>query len=105
MPVPSAAETDDLELPGWAKLLLVLAVGIAVSGLLDFALSNAGYGNLATLVWAMGYAGTLIIVWLVWGQHLELVGDTGVGHDAPAEERSHTDEEPATDAEAPPESY
>lgn len=115
MPVPSAADTDDLELPGWAKLLLVLAVGVAVSGMLDFGLTRAGYPTLATFAWALGYAGTLIVVWLIWGQHLELIGDTGVGHDATTAERVHapdgTDGEPTGDDStdegdrAPPESY
>lgn len=91
MPVPSGADYD-VSLPGWARLLAVLAVGVAASGVADFALTQAGYPNLATLVWAAGYAGTIIVVWLVWGQHLELVGDTGVGHEADTEENPHTDD-------------
>jgi hypothetical protein len=98
MPVPSGADLDQ-DLPGWARLLLVLAVGVALSGLADFALSRAGYPSLATLAWTMGYAGTIIVLWLGWGQHLDLVGDTGVGHETEPDETTHT-EEPE-----PPESY
>jgi hypothetical protein len=85
MPVPSGADYD-IELPGWARLLAVLALGVAFSGLADFAITQAGYPKLATLVWAAGYAGTIMLVWLVWGRRLELVGDTGVGHEADTEE-------------------
>ncbi|WP_276258622.1 hypothetical protein [Haloglomus litoreum] len=91
MPLPSAADID-IELPGWARLLAVLAVGVALSGLADFALTQAGYPTLATFVWATGYAGTIIVVWLVWGQHLDLVGDTGVGHETDPEENVHADD-------------
>jgi hypothetical protein len=91
MPLPSGTDYD-IALPGWARLLAVLAVGVAVSGMADFALTQAGYPNLATFVWASGYAGTIIVVWVVWGQHLELVGDTGVGHEADGEENPHTDD-------------
>jgi hypothetical protein len=108
----SAADHDDTGRPGWVTPLLLLAVGVAVSGVADFALTRAGYGNLATLAWAMGYAGTLIVLWLVWGQHLEFVGNTGIGHDADADERTHAapDDDPATETgrdrgDEPPESY
>ncbi|WP_254823758.1 hypothetical protein [Haloglomus halophilum] len=90
MPLPSGADYD-IALPGWARLLAVLAGGVAVSGMADFALTQAGYPNLATFVWASGYAGTIIVVWVVWGQHLELVGDTGVGHEADSEENPPDD--------------
>jgi hypothetical protein len=98
MPVPSGADID-LELPSWARMLVVLAVGIALSGLADFALSRAGYANLAAFAWATGYAGTIIILWLGWGRHLDLVGDTGVGHESDSDEST-----PAEEPE-PPESY
>lgn len=100
MPIPSGAD-HDVELPGWARLLVVLAVGVAISGLADFALSSAGYATLGTFAWAVGYAGTVIIVWLVWGQKLELVGDTGIGHDATPEENAHADDHPADDGDRP----
>jgi hypothetical protein len=112
MPLPSAADHDDVDFPGWVKPLLLLAAGVALSGVADFALTQAGYGNLATLAWTLGYAGTLIVIWLAWGQHVNLVGDTGVGHEDDAGKRARTDasdegtpaETPQGDRE-PPKSY
>jgi hypothetical protein len=85
MPFPSGADYD-IELPGWARLLAILAVGVAISGVIDFALTQAGHANLGAFAWATGYAGTIIVLWLVWGRDLELVGDTGVGHESGTEE-------------------
>jgi hypothetical protein len=67
----------DRDLPGWVPALVVLALGIALSGVADFALTHAGYPALATLVWVAGYAGTLIVLWAGWFRHLEFTGPSG----------------------------
>lgn len=69
MPLP---QTDGVELPGWAKFLLVLAGGVAFSGLADFFATSAGYPLLGTYVWAAGYAGTIVVLWVVWLRPIDL---------------------------------
>lgn len=55
-----------VDIPGWTKFLLVLGAGVIVSGLADFFLAQAGYRALAAYVWTVGYAGTIIVLWVVW---------------------------------------
>jgi hypothetical protein len=64
-------------LPGWAKAMAVLALGIAISGLADFALSQAGYTSLGAYVWAVGYAGTILVLFFVYLRPMELTGPDG----------------------------
>ena len=61
-------------LPGWAAGFLLLSGTIAVAGVADYLLTNSGYGFLGTYVWAVCYAGALLVVWLVWLRHIELTG-------------------------------
>lgn len=61
-------------LPGWAAGVLLLAGTIATAGVADYLLSNSGYGFLGTYVWAVCYAGALIVVWVVWLRDIELTG-------------------------------
>lgn len=63
-----------MDVPEWAKALAVLAVGVALSGIADFALTSAGYPALATLVWVLGYAGTLMVLWMAWARHVDFSG-------------------------------
>lgn len=59
---------------------LVLALGITVPGVADFALSQLGYEGLGAIAWAAGYAGAVLLVWAVWLRPLEFdpgAGDTG----------------------------
>ena len=69
----------DLDPPRWLTFLLVLAVGIAASGFADFALSQAGYGALGAYVWAVGYAGTVVLLFVLFLRPLEIIGPDGEG--------------------------
>lgn len=63
-----------------ALFALVLAVGVAVPGTVDFALSQLGYEGLGAVVWVVGYAGAVLLVWAVWLRPLEFDpggGETG----------------------------
>lgn len=68
--MPTSTTAVD-RVPGWAKAGAVLAFAIVLSGLADYALSQAGYDSLGALVWAAGYAGAIIVIWAVWLRHLE----------------------------------
>jgi hypothetical protein len=63
--------------PGWLRALVVLATGIALSGIADFALTQAGYTGLGAYVWATGYAGTILLLFLLYLKPLELEGPDG----------------------------
>lgn len=78
MPTHSSTDSEG-GLPGWAKAIALLAVGIAVSGLADFALAQAGYGSLGTYVWAIGYAGTILLLFFLFLRPLDLTGPDGDG--------------------------
>jgi hypothetical protein len=67
----------DLDPPRWLTFMLVLAVGVAVSGFANFALSQAGYGGLGAYVWAVGYAGTVLLLFIIYLRPLEITGPDG----------------------------
>jgi hypothetical protein len=52
----------------------LLAAGVVIPGLADFALARAGYPSLGAIVWAMGYLGTMLAIWYIWVRPLELTG-------------------------------
>lgn len=64
----------DIDLPGWALGVLLLAGTISIAGLTDFLLTSAGYGTLGTAVWALCYTGAFATVWVVWLRDLKLTG-------------------------------
>lgn len=64
----------DIDPPGWALGVLLLAGTISIAGLTDFLLASAGYETLGTLVWALCYTGALATVWVVWLRDLRLTG-------------------------------
>ncbi|PSQ43352.1 hypothetical protein BRD14_03290 [Halobacteriales archaeon SW_5_68_122] len=66
----------DGDLPGWAAGFLLLSGTIAVAGVGDYLLTNSGYEFLGTFVWAVSYAGALLVVWMVWLRNMELTGPT-----------------------------
>lgn len=66
-----------MDVPEWAKGLAVLVAGVALSGLANFALTEAGYSGLGTLVWVLGYLGTLMVIWMEWVRHVDFGGATG----------------------------
>ncbi|MUV85045.1 hypothetical protein GJ631_00210 [Natronomonas sp. CBA1123] len=65
---------EDNEVPGWALGMLLLATTVAVAGVTDYVLTNAGYRNLGLFVWAVCYTGVLLIVWVLWLSDIELTG-------------------------------
>ncbi|PSQ10487.1 hypothetical protein BRC93_09110 [Halobacteriales archaeon QS_5_70_15] len=77
MPLRQVAGLDDP--PRWLSFLLLLAGGVALSGLADFALSQAGYGALGAYVWAIGYAGTILVLFALYLRPLDLTGPDGEG--------------------------
>jgi hypothetical protein len=81
MALPQVAGADP---PRWLSFMLVLAGGVALSGFADFALSQAGYAALGAYVWAVGYAGTVLLLFALYLRPLELTGPDGEGgHDGP----------------------
>lgn len=69
----------DVDPPRWLAFFLVLAGGVALSGGADFALSQAGYDALGAYVWAVGYAGTVLVLFALYLRPLELTGPDGEG--------------------------
>lgn len=65
-------------LPGWAVAMAILTGGVVSAGVLDFLLSQLGYSGLGAVVWAVGYGGAILAVWLIWFRDLELQPDHGV---------------------------
>jgi hypothetical protein len=78
MPLPQVTGLD-LDPPRWLTFMVVLATGIGLSGFADFALSQAGYGALGAYVWALGYAGTVLLLFALYLRPLELTGPDGEG--------------------------
>ena len=78
MPLSQVAGLD-LDPPRWVTFMLVLAGGITLSGFADFALSQAGYAALGAYVWAVGYAGTVLLLFVLFLRPLELTGPDGEG--------------------------
>lgn len=63
MGLPEPAGSSSL--PGWARAAVILAAGVVVAGAGDFALSAAGHPGLGAFVWAVGYGGAVLAVWLL----------------------------------------
>lgn len=56
------------------RLALVLFVTVAVPGVADYYLSEAGYDTLGMIVWIGGYGAGVLLIWLVWVRPLDLHG-------------------------------
>jgi hypothetical protein len=67
--------------PRWLRALVVLAAGIALSGIADFALTQAGYTGLGAYVWATGYAGTILLMFFLYLRPIDLQGPDGEGEE------------------------
>lgn len=65
---------DASDLPGWVAGIVLLAGTIAVAGVTDALLTEAGYGALGAVVWLLCYATALATVWFVWLRHIDLTG-------------------------------
>jgi hypothetical protein len=61
-----------------SALLLVatIVVGVAGSGIARRFLGEAGFGTLGVVVFVLGYAGMILVVWLGWIRPLEITGPT-----------------------------
>lgn len=59
------------------KLLfaLVLTGGVVGAGVVDFALSRLGLASVGMVAWALGYGGTVLLVWAIWFRPLDLDGE------------------------------
>lgn len=53
----------------------ILLGGIVGFGLADYALARAGYPTVGGLVWAIGYIGTVIVLWYGWLRPLDFDAD------------------------------
>ena len=65
--------------PGRVAFALVLAVGVVGPGLANYFLAQGGYETLGTVVWALGYATMVLVLWYVWVRPLDLSGPTSDG--------------------------
>lgn len=61
------------------KILLVaiLFVGVAGSGLARRFLGELGYNGIGRIVFVLGYAGMVVVVWYVWVRPLDITGPRG----------------------------
>jgi hypothetical protein len=55
-------------------LLVVVVTGIVVPGVARRFLGEAGYAGVGTVVFVLGYAGMIFLVWYGWIRPLELTG-------------------------------
>ncbi|WP_136600992.1 hypothetical protein [Salinigranum halophilum] len=55
-------------------LLSIVVAGIVLPGIARRFLGEAGYGGLGTIVFVLGYAGMIFLVWYGWIRPLELTG-------------------------------
>jgi len=53
---------------------IVLAAGVFVPGVADYALSTAGFDTAGMVVWAVGYLTMAAVVWYRWVRPLDLTG-------------------------------
>jgi hypothetical protein len=58
-------------------LVALLFVGVAGPGLARHALGTAGYDLLGTIVFVLGYAGMVVVVWYGWIRPLDISGPDG----------------------------
>lgn len=59
------------------RVALIAALGVAVAGLADAALTAAGYVALARVVWAVGFGFTVLVVWYLWLRPMDITGPSG----------------------------
>jgi hypothetical protein len=56
---------------------LVIAAGVILPGVANYALYQAGAPTLGAAVWAVGYASMVLVVWYGWIRPLDLTGPGG----------------------------
>jgi hypothetical protein len=55
-------------------LAVVIVTGVVLPGLARRFLGEAGYAGVGTVVFVLGYAGMIFLVWYGWIRPLELTG-------------------------------
>ncbi|WP_435333685.1 hypothetical protein [Haloarchaeobius sp. TZWWS8] len=53
---------------------LTIAMGVILPGIAKYALTQAGYSTLGTVVWVMGFGGVALAFWFRWIRPLDLTG-------------------------------
>lgn len=56
---------------------LVIAAGVVLPGVSNYALNAAGAPTAGSAVWALGYASMVVVVWHGWIRPLDLTGPNG----------------------------
>jgi hypothetical protein len=56
---------------------LVIAAGVIIPGVLNYFLEQAGASTLGAVVWTVGYATMVVVVWYGWIRPLDLSGPSG----------------------------
>lgn len=56
---------------------LIIAGGVVIPGVLNYVLEQAGASTLGAVVWALGYATMVVVVWYGWIRPLDLSGPSG----------------------------
>lgn len=56
---------------------LVITAGIILPGVANYALRVAGASTAGTIVWVVGYASMVLVVWYGWIRPLDLTGPGG----------------------------
>lgn len=56
---------------------LVIAAGVILPGVANYALDAAGASTAGAVVWAVGYGSMALVVWYGWIRPLELTGPDG----------------------------
>ncbi|MFB6270829.1 MAG: hypothetical protein ABEH83_12860 [Halobacterium sp.] len=56
---------------------LLIAAGVVVPGVANYALNAAGAPTVGAAVWAVGYASMVLVVWYGWIRPLDITGPDG----------------------------
>jgi hypothetical protein len=86
-----------MELGSRKLFALVLLVGIAGTGIAVRLTNAAGYSDLGSVVWTIGYGGTVVVLWYGWLRPLDLSGQTSPPADRDIGQE--TDGEPTPESE------
>jgi hypothetical protein len=65
---------DGFFTPDRLLFVVVVVTGIVLPGLARRFLGEAGYAGVGTVVFVLGYAGMIFVVWYGWIRPLELTG-------------------------------
>lgn len=59
-----------------AAFAMVLLVGVAGNGISVYLLNRAGLSTLGSVVWAVGYGTTILVLWYGWLRPMDITGGT-----------------------------